>query len=1080
MTMKWCVFSHRHCSADDRRNRRTPTTLAGASIVLVFLIALPFAARSQRVAADASGGLQFRAIGPAIMGGRIDAIAVEKDQPSVFYLGTATGGLWKTVNGGTTFRPVFDEQTNLSIGDVAISESNPSIVWVGTGEANNRQSSSWGNGVYRSTDGGATWKHMGLNDTQAIGRVVIDPRNPDVVYVAAAGHLWGPNSQRGLFKTTDGGRTWSKVLFIDNDTGAIDVAIDPQSTNILYAATYERRRTAWGFDGGGPGSALYKSSDSGATWKKMTNGFPATGNLGRIGVSICGSAPNIVYAVVEGQKDGGVYRSDDQGDTWKRMSPHNLGAAYFSQIVVDPNNDLRVWVMLDELLYSENGGANFKPQDLAVHSDFHALWIDPKNSAHMMAGTDGGLWTTKDAGRSWNFINNMPIGQAYQVGYDLATPYHICAGFQDNGAFCGPSRNRSADGIANRDWTRVHTADGFYTLIDPKHPNIVYTDAQEGQLVRFNLGTHEWTPIQPVPPINEPPYRFAWNAPLLISPHNSNTIYFGGNYLFKSVDRGNTWAQLGGDLTTNVDRFKLPILGKLPSRDTVSLNYGVTFYPSITEISESPVDANILWVGTEDGNLQISRNGGKSWDNVAANLPGLPKGTWVSSIEASSFEAGTAYAALDGHRNDDFAIYLYRTTDYGKTWQSISSNLVKEDGTAHVIREDPYNAKLLFLGTEFGAFFSVDQGGHWERLNAGLPNVRVDDIAIQPQAHDLILGTYGRSLWVLDNIRPLEQWGAVKSANLSLFDLRSAIEWQKYIDGNGFDGSSRYFGANPPDALIDYFVNGSSEKSKTVKITIRNSSGEIVRELTGPAKNGINRIFWDLRYATPAKPAPIQMWGIEQGFFIYRVLPDLGMPGPFVAPGKYTVQVSRGKETASKILKVEIDPAISIIPTDETAYQALLMKTFHLYRRGIDDQNTLTAMSKSLNDTITAWKKSSNPKIPVNIQKAAENLNDKLHALQETMMGARSKEFPPPSRPLPVIRQIADLLYSLEAHDARPTALQQQQFTNLDQSLSEMTTQLDQLKSHDLSELNRHINQAGVPFVVVPQANEGKHLTDRP
>ncbi|MGC1783000.1 MAG: hypothetical protein WA708_10815 [Acidobacteriaceae bacterium] len=1080
MTIKSRGSQRRHCSADDRRNGWTRIASAGASIVLAFLIALPIPARSQTVTANPLEGIPFRAIGPAIMGGRIDAIAVQKNQPSVFYVGTATGGLWKTVNGGTTFRPVFDKEPNLSIGDVAVSESNPSIVWVGTGEANNRQSSSWGDGVYRSTDGGATWRYMGLKDTQAIGRVVIDPRNPDVVYVAAAGHLWGPNAQRGLFKTTDGGQTWSKVLSIDNDTGVIDVAIDPQSPNILYAASYERRRTAWGFDGGGPGSALYQTTDGGATWKKATNGFPASGNLGRIGVSICKSDPNIVYAVVENQKDGGVYRSNNRGDTWKRITTHNLGAAYFSQIVADPNNDLRVWVMLDELLYSEDGGANFKSQDEAVHSDFHALWIDPQNSAHMMAGTDGGLWTTKDMGRSWSFINNMPIGQIYQVGYDLASPYHICAGFQDNGAFCGPSRNRSADGIANRDWTRVHTADGFYTLLDPKNPDIVYTDAQEGQLVRFNLGTHEWAPIQPVPPIDEPPYRFAWNAPLLISPHNSNTIYFGGNYLFKSVDRGDSWTRLGGDLTTNVDRFKLPILGKLPSRDTVSLNYGVTFYPSITEISESPVDANVLWVGTEDGNLQVSRNGGKSWDNVSANLPGLPKGTWVSSIEASPFEAGTAYAAFDGHRNDDFAIYLYRTANYGKTWQSISSNLVKEDGTAHVIREDPYNAQLLFLGTEFGAFFSIDQGGHWERLNAGLPNVRVDDIAIQPQAHDLILGTYGRSLWVLDNIRPLEQWGAAKSANLSLFDLRSAIEWQKYIDGNGFEGSDRFFGPNPPDALIDYFVNGSSENSNAVKITIRNASGEIVRELTGPAKNGINRISWDLRYATPAKPAPIQMWGIEQGFFIYRVLPDLGMPGPFVAPGKYTVQVSRGGETASKTLKVELDPAISIRPADEAAYQALLTKTFHLYQRGIDDQKTLTAMSKSLNDAMTAWKKSSNPKIPVDVQKAAETLKDKIHGVQETMIGARSKEFPPPPRPLSVIRQIADLLYSLEAHDARPTALQQQQFTSLDQSLSKMTAQLDQLKSHDLPDLNRKINQAGVPFVVVPQASQEKHPTDHP
>jgi photosystem II stability/assembly factor-like uncharacterized protein len=896
------------------------------------------------------------------------------------------------------------------------------------------------------------------------------------VYVAALGNLWGANAERGLFKSIDGGHTWSKVLFIDNDTGVVDVAIDPQSPNILYAATYERRRTVWGFDGAGPGSALYKTTDGGATWQKLTNGLPATGDIGRIGISVYRSNPNIVYAVIE-SKDGGIFRSEDQGTTWKQMSSHDLGAAYFSQIIVDPNNDLRVWVLLDELLYSEDGGKTFQSRGETVHSDFHALWIDPNHSDHMMAGTDGGLWTTQDRGRAWDFSANIAIGQVYQVGYDLATPYQICAGFQDNGAFCGPSRNRSPDGISNRDWTRIHTADGFYAVPDPSDPNIVYTDAQEGQLVRFNRATHEWTPIQPLPKDNESPYRFAWDAPLLVSSHDHKTIYFGGNALFKSTDRGDSWTRLGGDLTTGVDRYKLPILGKLPSKETVSLNYGVTWYPAITVIGESPLDAKVLWVGTEDGNLQVSKDGGQSWKNVAANIPGLPKGTWVSSIETSHFADGTAYATFDGHQSDDFSVYIFRTTDYGETWKSISSNLSNDAGTAHVVREDPFNKDLLFLGTEFGAFLSHDEGQHWERIQSGLPAVRVDDIAIQPQAHDLLLGTHGRSLWVLDNIRPLEQWNSVRSANLDLFDLRPAVEWRAYIDGNGFNGQNTFFAPNPPDgALIDYFLQQSSAKAEPVKITIRNKNGETVRELKGPGDNGIHRVAWDLRYETPAKPADIQVWGIEQGFFIYRVLPNLGMPAPYVEPGDYTVEIASGTQTAKKVLQVENDPDIKIEAIDQTAHQALLMQSFHLYTRAIEAQKTLQALNKALNGAMATWKQSPNLHIPADVQKSAEALSQKVDALSQPMIGGRSKEFPPVVKPLSVVTQTADLLYSLEAHTARPTALQQQQFTALDHSLSQMTAQLAQLKDHDLMELNRKISQTGVPFIVIaePTANQEK------
>jgi photosystem II stability/assembly factor-like uncharacterized protein len=1009
-------------------------------------------------------GLEFRALGPALQGGRIDELAVVEQSPDTFYVGAATGGLWKTTNGGTTFEPVFDSLPGLTVGAVAVAPSNPSIVWVGSGEPNNRQSSSWGTGVYKSLDAGHTWEHVGLDDTQAIGRVVIDPIDANVVYVAALGHLWGSNSERGLFKTTDGGKTWSKVLFIDNDTGVVDVAVDPGSPNILYAAAYERRRTAWGFDGGGPGSALYKSVDRGLTWKKLTAGLPGTGNLGRIGIAVYRKNPEIVYCVIEG-KEGGVFRSDDRGETWKKMSGEGLGSAYFSQIRIDPNNDLRVWGLLDFLMKSEDGGKNFTPDMRTdAHWDFHDLWIDLHDSRHILAATDGGIYRSRDGAKTWEYLDILPLGQIYRAAYDSATPYHICGGFQDNGVLCSTSRNRSAEGIANTDWQRILTADGFDVVLDSSDPDIIYSESQDGGLTRLDLKSHEWFPIAPEAKAGEPLYRFGWEAPLIESSHDPKVLYFGANFLFRSTDRGNSWTRLGDDLTTAADRNKLLILGKSPSADTVSLNYGVAAYPSISTIAESPLDPNILWVGTEDGNVQLSRDRGQTWKNVASAIPDLPQGLWGSSIVASNAAPNVAYVAFDGHRSDDFKTYIFRTNDFGRSWTSVA-NGIPNGGTVQVLREDPANPNLLFAGTEYGAYITFDRGASWHKFGSGLPNVPVDDIRIQPREHDLILATHGRSFYVLDDIRPLEELNqTVLDSDLHLFHMRPAISWRLFISSNAYNGDHYFTAPNPPyGALISYYLKQDAEK---VTLTVRDHAGKPVQQIEGSGHAGLHRVNWDLRYTTANKPLDLQVWGAEQGFLIYHSLPHLGMPGPIVPPGEYSVEVKAGSAVASGSVSVQDDPNVTLSPGDRQAHDELTMQAFELYERGMSAQSKVTALDRALSEASEVWKKNG-VKIPASVQSPADALSHEVEELLTEIKGPKKRD-PLHQTSTPLIRQLAELLYSFEAHAAAPTPTQKEKLASLEDELTRFSARLEKAAGSDLDALNAAMREAQLPYITVP------------
>ncbi|HEY2934189.1 MAG TPA: hypothetical protein VGK99_20810 [Acidobacteriota bacterium] len=914
---------------------------------------------------------RWRSVGPANMGGRIDDIAVVESNPFVIYVGFATGGLWKTVNNGTTWEPIFDAYSTSSIGDIAVSQTDPNIVWVGTGEANNRQSSSFGDGVYKSTDAGKTFKNMGLKDTQSIPRIVIDPKDSNTVYVAVLGHLFGPNKERGIYKTTDGGASWANVKFIDEDTGFTDLVMDASDSKTLYAASYQRRRTPWGFNGGGPGSGIWKTVDAGKTWSKLSGaGLPA-GLTGRIGLDVSRSNPNVVYAQIEvgastgtggestsggfggpagaggqapasqagtgaqGQAPGatgqpavpgsqrraggigqqgqpaqppnpersGVWRSEDKGKTWHLMSNNNNRPMYYSQIRVDPTNDQIVYTGGAPFHKSTDGGKTFAVVGGIAHSDHHAVWINPRNSNHLIIGNDGGLDISYDQGATWEYVNTVPVGQFYAVAADMRKPYYVYGGLQDNGSWGGPSATRNPLGITNAEWFRVGGGDGFYTQVDPVDFNTIYAESQNGALLRLDLRTgrsvgirprsasapqrpqsSEPNPEQPGPaptpapqagagetpggfgffrgPVTSnivpppPPgeqYRFNWNTPFQLSPHNPRTLYVGANKLFRSLDRGETWMVISPDLSKQIDRSKLAIMGIPGDKPMASKNDGTANYGNITTLAESPILPGVLWVGTDDGNVQLTRDGGTTWTNTSDRVPDVSKTHQVSRVEPSHFDAATCYVSFDGHRGDDLKPYLFVTRDYGATWKPLPGNLPQAN--INVVREDPKNKNLLYLGTEFGFYVSLNGGAEWKPMMTGMPTVRVDDILVHPRDNDVIAATHGRSIYILDDITPLQQMSdKIVSSETHLFDVRPGTQWLQDVTlSRTFGGAKNFRASNPPaGTAISYYLKAPA--SEEVKITISDIDGKVVRTLEGTKEAGINRVPWNLRGEPPRRP----------------------------------------------------------------------------------------------------------------------------------------------------------------------------------------------------------------------------------
>jgi photosystem II stability/assembly factor-like uncharacterized protein len=766
------------------------------------------------------------------------------------------------------------------------------------------------------------------------------------------------------------------------------------------------------------------------------------------------------------------------------MSDTNPRAMYYSQVHIDPNNDQRIWVHGANMFYSEDGGKTFR-QNLGqrIHGDFHAMWIDPNDSNFMLAGSDGGIHITHDRGRSWDFVNTVPLGQFYEIGLDMAKPYNICGGLQDNNAWCGPSATMDNRGIGNEDWFTVGGGDGFYAQIDPTDPSIVYTESQDGNVLRRNLKTHESRSIRPQPAEGEARYRFQWNSPIVISAHDPKTIYYGGNFLFRSNDRGDNWTKLGPDLTTGQDRDKLPILGKVPDANTLSRHDGVQQFPAITSISESALNKDVLWAGTDDGNLQVTRDGGKTWTNVAAKVAGVPKGTYVSRVIASRHAEGTSYATFDGHRSNDFGIYVYATTDYGTTWKAIRNGIPDNNGIVNVIREHPKNPKLLFAGTEYGAYVSFDQGARWTRLKLNLPTVPVDDIAIHPRENDLVFGTHGRSIWILDDITALEQMSdAVATEDLHLFDIRTATQW-RIANRSGSTGHKVFYGPNPPNgAIVNYYLKAKPDEKERVRIAITDKDGKVVREMDGTKEVGVNRVVWDLRSRSlTAQGGEGGAGGGEAGEGSGFGGGGFGRGGGAlrVEPGEYTVKVTVGKLEQSKKVVVEEDPRIVISAADRAARRKALDQVSQMAAGGMMGQRSVTGLRTAISGVIEGWKKPGAAKPAENVQKAAEELLKKVAVTCKlfanptqcgerptTALGAAGPPLVPTEPPLP--QRVMQLIMGLESYTAAPTAWQLEQIPILQAKLAEAGAAARKLTQEELPALNKLMNEAGVPHIVLP------------
>lgn len=848
---------------------------------------------------------RWRSIGPANMGGRITDIEGIPSPSKTFYVAAATGGLWKTTNAGTTFRPVFDNERVVSLGDLAIAPSDTNVLYLGTGEEDSRNSISPGGGVWKSTDGARTWKFIGLAETQHIGRIVVDPRDANVVYVAALGHAWGPNKERGLYKSIDGGQSWELVKFVSDKAGFVDVQLDPSNPDVVWASSWERVRGPWFLNSGGPGSGLWKSTDAARTWTEVKGGgFPET-TKGRINFDIARSNPKIMYVMIEadtvmnGAKDKGVkpqvrpsglYRSRDGGATWEKMNATNVRPFYYNQVRVDTKNPDRVYFTSTPVLFSDDGGKTARTATQGIHVDHHAMWIDPNDPEHFIVGNDGGVAQTWDRGGNYDFLNLLPLGQFYAVSYDMAVPYRVCGGLQDNGSWCGPSRRRQG-GITNSMWFNVGGGDGFYTAQDPSDANIVYSESQGGNMSRLNVATGERTLLskpswrnryrqfedsiivargdttQPAPASvtrrieafrrrasadsTEMDVRFNWSTPFFISPHDPRVFYAGGSRVLKSTNRGDSLAAISPDLTTR-DSMKIRVSTRTTGGITPDVT-GAETHATITTLAESPLRRGVLYAGTDDGNVWLSRNDGGNWENLTRRFPGVPKNTWVSRIEPSSTDTSVFYVTFDGHRTNDFAPYVYMTSDYGKTFRSIVANLpTGGPDFVHVIREDPYNARLLFLGTDVGAYVSTDRGGSWQKFMTGLPTVPVHDLKIHPREHELIAATHGRSIWIVD-VAPLEQMmtDGMRTRTVALYAPTMAHEYgEAPIEGQAtghklFEGPSPAYGAD-----IWYRLDSGTPRDQ-VRILISDAKGDSVRTLVGPGGPGLHKVTWDFRGHAP-------------------------------------------------------------------------------------------------------------------------------------------------------------------------------------------------------------------------------------
>ena len=1050
---------------------------------------------------DTFTGLELRSIGPAVNSGRVIDLAVHPTQRATWYVAVACGGVWKTVNAGNTFTPIFDKQGVYSIGCVVVDPKNPLVVWVGTGENNSQRSVGYGDGVYKSEDGGMTWENMGLKASEHIGKIVLDPRDPNTVYVAAQGPLWADGGDRGLYKSVNGGKDWKKVLEISPRTGVSDLWYDPRDPDVLYAASYQRRRHVWTIVDGGPESAIYKSLDAGATWKKLKDGLPKE-DMGRIGLAVSPADPDVIYAVIEAaNKAGGTYRSPDAGASWEKVNDYvSPRAQYYNELIPDPKAVGRVYSMDTWMMVTEDGGKTWRRVgEKYKHVDNHALWIDPDDTRHLLAGCDGGLYDSFDRGANWRFFANLPVTQFYKVGVDEAKPfYNVYGGTQDNNSLGGPSRTIASHGIMNQDWFITTGGDGYQSQVDPEDPNVVYAMSQYGVLVRYDRKTGEQTDIQPQPGADNVPLRWNWDSPLFISPHSHTRLYFAANRLFRSDDRGDSWQAVSPDLTRQIDRNKLKLMGRVWSVDAVAKNASTSLYGNIVTIAESPLKEGLLFVGTDDGLLQISEDGGKAWRKID-KFPGVPELSYVSRVTPSQHDVNTLYTTFDNHKQGDFKPYVFKSTDLGRSWAPIAANL-PENGPVWALLEDHVDRDLLFAGTEFGVFFTNDGGRKWVQLKGGMPPICVKDLAIQKRENDLVVATFGRGFYILDDYSPL------RAADIAMLSRESALlparpAWA-YIEssplgdpGKSQQGDGFFTAPNPPfGAVFTYYLRDelktkkdarheqeqeiekkdgdtfyppwdalraeTREEDPAIVLTVTDEAGGVVRRITGPVTRGFHRVAWDLRYpaANPtslAKPAELSPW-------------DRAPAGPLAAPGTYQVTLARrvaGKVTplAGPVkFSVEALGTSALPPADRSANLALQRKTARLQRAVLgavesarEAQQRLDHLKKALLDTPAA-----DPRLSDETRSIESRLNDLEEALTGDALLAAKNEPVPPAIQDRVSQVVGGTWYSTSA----PTKTHEQCYDIAAAQFAPVLEKLRALIEVDLKRLEEQAETAGAPW----------------
>ncbi|MDP5172232.1 MAG: glycosyl hydrolase [Bacteroidia bacterium] len=1049
----------------------------------------PASEETPNLSASTISGLSPRSIGPALTSGRIADFAVNPTDPAEYYVATASGGVWKTTNAGTTYEPIFDGEGSYSIGCVAIAPSNPHLVWVGTGENNAQRALGYGDGVYKSEDGGKSWKNMGLKESQHIGKIVIHPTDPNTVWVAAQGPVWNSGGERGLYKTTDGGKTWKLVLEISEHTGVNDIVIDPRNPMLLYASSWQRARKVWTFIGGGPESTIYKSTDGGETWEKSESGLPG-GDKGRIGLAISPVNPDIVFAIVDAGDRGGFYRSTDRGASWVKMSGHSTSSNYYQEIIADPHNVDRIYSMDTWAMVSNDGGKSWnRLGEKSKHVDNHCMWIDPRDADHYLLGCDGGIYESWDAAATWQFKPNLPVTQFYKVATDNALPfYHVYGGTQDNFSIGGPSRTNSRNGIHNFDWYLTNGGDGFESQVDPNDPNIVYAQSQYGGLVRFDKKSGEGLDIQPAEGPGEAAYRWNWDAPLLISPHSPTRLYFAANKVFRSDDRGNTWKVISEDLSRQIDRNKLEIMGKVWSVDAVMKNASTTIYGNIVALSESPLTEGLLYAGTDDGLIHVSGNGGQSWARYAT-FPGIPENTYVNQLVASQHDANTVYAVFNNLKEGDFKPYVLKSTDKGATWTAIQGDL-PERGTAFTLAEDFVKADLLFVGTEFGLFVTVNGGKAWLKMS-GLPTIAVRDLEIQKREGDLVMATFGRGFYVLDDYSPLRHISEESlDKDAIIFPIKDALLYNPaaplVYGGKGFQGESFFTTPNPEvGAVITYYLKEAPKTQKALRkeaekkaseageaisypsfeamraedneqgafllFTIRDSKGNIVAREQQAASAGVQRMTWQFQY--PGKEP------VSSGEF--------SNDGPTVLPGTYTVEMHMSQD--GKLSQLVAPVSFEVVPLNNATLPAADKAEVLAFLNEVGDLGRViwgtNALRREMSEKIPVLKNAvkGTPEVPIDMLERIRSLESKLTEVDRLLNGDRSvasREF----ETLPgITRRLSSVQWGLYGTSAAPTEtmrmnyrIAREQFAPVYQTMTELVAEIAQIE--------QQLEQAGAPY----------------